>query len=99
MSISVQREGRAGVSELLRNNFRRHSGCQRDGGRRVAQIIKPHSRHTRGVEYRSELLREIIGIDWLSQLRSEDWVVGLRMQILRTRFRLQITKKGNNPTL
>ena len=30
MSISVQREGRAGVSELLRNNFWRHSRCQRD---------------------------------------------------------------------
>ena len=27
VSISVQREGRAGVPELLRNNFRRHSGC------------------------------------------------------------------------
>jgi hypothetical protein len=30
---------------------------------RVAQIIKPHSRHTRGYEYRSELLREIIRTD------------------------------------
>jgi hypothetical protein len=39
VSIRVQREGRAGVSELLRNNFRRHPGCQRDCGRRVAQII------------------------------------------------------------
>ena len=36
VSISVQRKGRAGVTELLRNDFRRHSGCQRDGGRRVA---------------------------------------------------------------
>jgi len=72
VSISVQRKGRAGVTELLRNDFRRHSGCQRDGGRRVTQIIKPHSRQTRGLEYRSELLREIIGIDWLSQLRSEN---------------------------
>ena len=35
-------------------------------GRRVAQIIESYSRHTREVEYRSELLREIIGIDWLS---------------------------------
>ena len=33
------------------------AGCERDGGRRVAQIIKPHSRHNRGVEYRPDLLR------------------------------------------
>lgn len=51
MSISVQREGRAGVSELLRNNFRRHSGCQRNCGRRVAQIVEPYSWHRREVEY------------------------------------------------
>jgi len=72
VSVSVQREGRAGMSELLRNNFRRHSGCQRDCGRRVAQIIEPHSWQTGEVEYESEMLGEIIGIDWLSRFRSED---------------------------
>ena len=51
VSISVQREGRAGMSELLRDNFRRHSGCQRDCGRRVAQIVEPDSRQTGEVEY------------------------------------------------
>jgi hypothetical protein len=38
--LSIQREGRAGVSELLRDNFRRHTGCKRDCGRRVAQIAE-----------------------------------------------------------
>ena len=51
VSVSVQREGRAGMPELLRNNFRRHAGCQRDCGRGVAQIIEPHSRHTGEIEY------------------------------------------------
>jgi hypothetical protein len=50
VSISVQREGRAGVSELLRNNFRRHSGCQCDCGRRMAQIIESYSWHPCEVE-------------------------------------------------
>src|SRR5437868_7767724 len=51
VSIGVQREGRAGMSELLRNNFRRHSGCQRDCDRRVAQIVEPDSRQPGEVEY------------------------------------------------
>ena len=94
VSISVQREGRAGMSELLRNNFWRHSGRQRDCGRRVAQIIEPDSWHTGKVKYRSEMLGEIIGIDWLPRRRSEDQVTGLWVQIVRTRFRVQIMEKG-----
>ena len=51
VSISVQREGRAGMSELLRDNFWRHSGCQRDCGRRMAQIVEPDPWQTGEVEY------------------------------------------------
>jgi hypothetical protein len=51
VSISIQRKGRARVSELLRNNFGRHSGCQRNGGRRMAQIIEPQSWDTRKIDY------------------------------------------------
>src|SRR5579885_510461 len=39
LSISVQGEGGAGMSELLRNNFRRHSGCQRDCGRADGLVV------------------------------------------------------------
>jgi hypothetical protein len=57
---------------LETQSFLSKADCWHGVIRRVAQIIMPHSRHTRGLEYRSELLREIISIDWLSQLRSED---------------------------
>jgi hypothetical protein len=87
------------MSELLRDNFWRHSGCQRDCGRRVEQILEPGSWQTGAVEYRSGILSEIIGTDWLSPRRSEDRVMRLWTQIVRTRFRLQITKRSNNPTL
>jgi hypothetical protein len=65
----------------------------------MAQIIEPQSWHTRKVEHWSEMLGERIRIDWLSRRRSEDQVTSLWIEILRTRFRLQITKKGNNPAL
>jgi hypothetical protein len=45
------------------------------------------------------MLGEIIGTDWLTRRRSEDQVTGLWIQILRTHFSVQITKKGNNPAL
>ena len=51
VSISIQRKGCARMSKLLRNNFGRHSGCQRDSGRRIAQIIEPQSWDTRQVDY------------------------------------------------
>jgi hypothetical protein len=51
VSVSIQRKGRARVSKLLRDNFGRHSGCQRDRGRRMAQIIEPQSWDTRKVDY------------------------------------------------
>jgi hypothetical protein len=45
------------------------------------------------------MLGETIGTDWLTRRRSEDQVTGLWVQILRTLFSIQITKKGNNPAL
>jgi hypothetical protein len=51
MSISVQREGRAGMSELLRDNFWRYYGSQCDCGRRVPQVVKPDSWQTGEVKY------------------------------------------------
>jgi len=45
------------------------------------------------------MLGEIISIDWLSRRSFEDQVLGVGTQSVRARFRLQITKKSNNPTL
>lgn len=45
------------------------------------------------------MLGELIRIDWFSRRRSEDQVMAFWTQIVRARFRLQVTEKNNNPTL
>jgi hypothetical protein len=59
----------------------------------VSQVVEPDSWQTGEVEYRSEMLGQIVGIDWLSRHRSEDQVMGLWTQIVRPRLRLQITRQ------
>jgi len=49
--------------------------------------------------YHFEMLGEIIGMDWVSRRRFEDQVTALWTQTVGARFRLQITKKRNNPAL
>src|SRR5438309_6728055 len=68
------------MSQLLRDNFWRHSGCQRDCGRRVAQIVQSDSWETSQLKYHFEMLGEIIGMDWVSRRRFEDQVTALWTQ-------------------
>jgi len=60
--------------------FGRHSGCQRDCGRRVAQIVQSDSWETSQLKYHFEMLGEIIGMDWVSRRRFEDQVTALWTQ-------------------
>ena len=54
---------------------------------------------TSQLKYHFEMLGEIIGMDWVSRRRFEDQVTALWTQTVGARFRLQITKKRNNPAL
>src|SRR5207247_8761905 len=89
LTISVLRKRRTRMSQHLRDTYGRHSGCQRDCGRRVPQIVQSDSWETSQLKYHFEMLGEIIGMDWVSRRRFEDQVTALWTQTVGARFRLQ----------
>ena len=87
VGVGIQREGGAGVSELLRHHLWRNS--DRKGKRRgcVAEIVKPDIRQTSVSQKWFEMLfnQVLLPVDWRAMSRSENQI-GERLGSARKQF-------------